>query len=226
MKKLILLITSILLTSGLLICEQSISLKIGLFKPNQDSDLWEQNRRELIFDKNDMLGSNFAIEFERVLGRGFSLSIEGSHYSREHYTQFREFVFEDGEPIFHNISLEITSLEVGFKIYPMGQRRLFCPFVGAAFGIYYWQYIQWGDFLEENGDDINIFEDENAQTSTYTPGFNLNGGFVYRFNRRIGISFSAKYLLIKGQLSSFFQGFDKFDLGGFIFSVGLNIFFR
>jgi hypothetical protein len=226
MKRSIVLITAIFVISGLLFGEQSINLKLGLFTPSQDSDLWEQNRRELIFDKNDMQATYFALEFERYLNRGFSLSIEGAHYRKEHYTQFRDFVFENGDPIFHNISLEITSLEVGFKVYPMGHRRVFCPFLGAAFGIYYWHYVQWGDFLEQEGDDIYIYEDENAQTETYTPGFNINGGFVYRFKRQIGISFSAKYLMVKGELSSFYQGFERFDLGGLVFSIGLNIYFR
>lgn len=224
MKKLSIFILSLLISSFILLGDQSVNLKIGLLNLTQNSDLWEQNRDELVFNKKDMLNLQVGIEYEKYFNQKFSFSLEAGYYEKKHYTQFRDWEYEDGNPIFHNISLEITYLEADFKIYPVGHRKAFYPYLGGGIGIYYWKYVEWGDFIDEI--DEVIFEDENAQTSTYTPGFNLKGGFVLRFKGNIGFCFEAKYQFLKGELSSFFEGFEKFDLNGISFSFGFNVFFK
>jgi len=223
MKKFAFIFIITLLLSGLLICDQSFNIKIGLFHPSQDSDLWAQNRDELIFNKADMLNIQIALEYEKFINKLISIAIEGGYYDKEYYTQFQDWEFTDGSPILHNIGLEIAYLEVDLKFYILGHKDVFNPYIGGGVGVYYWNYIQWGDFIDEI--EGTVLEDQNAQTSTYTPGANLKGGFVLKVNRRIGLSFEAKYQYLKGELSSFFEGFDKFDLSGLNYRVGLSFMF-
>jgi hypothetical protein len=100
---------------------------------------------------------------------------------------------------------------------------LFNPYFGVGIGIYAWKYYQGGefvDFLEEV-----VYEGE-AYTSSISPGFNARVGFVYRFKRNMGISFETRYVYLKGNLSSLFEGFEKLDLSNVTFTMGVNFFLR
>jgi hypothetical protein len=225
MKKLMfvsILLAAIVMSGSTSLMADSLNLKVGLFYPQMDSELWQQNMQDLALQKQDMQAAYYAMEYEFFFDRNFSLAFEGGYYKKEHFSQYRDFEYDDGSPIFQNLSLEIASLEAGFKFYPLSHRARFCPFIGAGAGIYYWKYEQWGDFI--NFDDMTVTKDRYAKTNAYTPGFNAKGGFVFRFSRSFGISMEARYQFLKGSLSSFFEGFNKLDMNGFSYSIGLNFF--
>ena len=218
---------SILIMNGLVLNGQSLNLKIGLFHPSLNSDLWEVNMENLAFEKQDMLSEYYGIEYEHFFGSQISFSLEGGYYKKELYSMYKDFEYDDGSPIYQNLALKITSIEADFKFYPVSHRRKFYPFLGAGIGMYYWKYEQWGDFLIFDGNEVvDVLEGEYLETSTYTAGFNAKGGFVFRFNRQWGISFETRYVHLKGDLSAFFQDFEKLDLGGFTFNLGVNFFLR
>jgi hypothetical protein len=95
--------------------------------------------------------------------------------------------------------------------------------VGGGVGVYFWKYEQWGDFIDFELGVVD--EDVYAETSTNTVGFNAKGGIVIQVSRNIGVAFETKYQYLKGQLSSFFEGWEKLDMSGLIFTLGLNFLF-
>lgn len=202
---------------------KSFNLKLGAFYPAMDSDLWTDNLENLAFDKQDMMGAYLGAELEMDMGRYFTLALEGGYYSQELFSTYRDYEHEDGSPIDQNLSLHIASLEADFKLYPMGYRNIFNPYIGGGVGIYAWKYLQGGEFI--NFEEGTIYEGE-AYTRTITPGFNAKIGFVYRFQRSMGISFEARYTFLKGELSDLFEGFNRLDLSGVTFIMGVNFFFR
>lgn len=203
---------------------QSINLKVGGFYPALESDLWAQDLSDLAFEKQDLLGVYWGAELEMEMGRYFTGSFETGYYEQDIRTVYRDWEYEDGSPINQDISLRITSVEAGFKLYPMGYRNVFNPYIGAGVGAYFWKYYQGGEFIDF--DDGSIYEGE-AYTTTVTPGFNARAGFVYRFKRTMGIQFEAKYTYLKGQLSGLFDpSFEKLDLSGVTFTMGVNFFLR
>ncbi|MCP5047998.1 MAG: porin family protein [bacterium] len=226
MKKLSLLTMVFFMISGLAMNThaQSLNFKIGLFQPSLQSDLWEINMENLAFEKQDLQGRYFGVEYEHFLGKNLSIALEGGYYSKEHYSLYRDFEYDDGSSIFQNMALEIFVMEVDFKFYPMGHRTRFFPYFGAGGGVYRWKYEQWGDFIDF--EDNTVMEDEYLESSAYTPGFNAKAGFVLRPSRQLGISVEARYQSVKGELSSFFEGFEKLDLSGFTVTAGIHIFVR
>ena len=200
---------------------QSLSFKIGLFMPEMQSDLWEINMENLVFDKQDMHGQYYGLEYEHFLGRTLSFTIEGSYYDKAHYSFYR---FDDGSPIYQNVALNFWAMEAGIKLYPLGHRMRFSPYIGGGGGIYRWKYEQWGDFIDFENEVI--LEDQYLEASKYTPGFNAKAGFVFRPTRNLGLLLEGRYQFLKGDLSSFFEGFEKLDISGFSISVGFTIYFR
>lgn len=223
MKKVTFVILTILMVGFLTLNGQSLNFKIGAFYPSMESDLWDVNLENLAFDKSDMLGTYLGAELEFFMGRYFSFALEGGYYHQDVFTEYKEFEHEDGTPIYHDLSLKIASMEADLKIYPLGHRRLFNPFIGGGIGLYTWKYIQGGEFIDF--EEMTVFEGE-AHTKTTTIGFNAKGGFVYRFRRSMGISFEARYVYLKGQQSSLFEGFNKLDLSGLTLNIGVQLFLR
>lgn len=222
MKRTIILLLVLALGSGILLA-QSINLKIGLFKPSLRSDLWQDNMYNLAFNKTDMLNAYYGAEYEFFLDRYTSFSLETGSYSRDVYTQYRDYTYEDGGPILQNISLRIIPIEANIKLYPFGRRAVFFPFFGFGAGLYAWTYQQYGDFV--------IFPDAYieegfAETRTFSIGFSGRAGLVYRFLPRMALAIEGKYQYLRGRLSGYFEGFELLDLGGITATVGIHIYFR
>jgi len=223
MKKVALVILSLLIVGFSSLNGQSLNLKIGAFYPIMKSDLWDLNRENLAFGDADMIGVYWGAEFEIFMGRQFSLALEAGHYKRDVFTVYKDVVYEDGTPIHQDFSLRITTIEADFKLYPLGHRKLFNPYIGFGIGLYAWKYYQGGEFVDF--EEEIVYEGE-AYTNTITPGFNAKLGFVYRYRRSFGISFEARYIYLKGQLSELFEGFGKLDLSSITLNIGVHLFLR
>lgn len=201
---------------------QAVNLRLGLFIPTMDSDLWEINMENLALIKQDMQNVYYEAEYELFFNPILSLTFAAGHYEQEHFSQYTGYEYDDGSPIYQNLALSVTSLELNLKVYPAGHRRAFSPYVGGGIGLNSWHYEQWGDFI--NFDDMTVSEGY-ADTKTYTLGFNARAGFIIKVRRNIGISFETRYLYLKGQLSSLFEDFEKLDMSGLTYSLGMNLFF-
>ena len=210
------------LGSGILI-SQSINLKIGLFLPSLQSDLWQDNMRNLAFNKADLLNAYYSAEYEVFLNRYTSFSLEIGSYKKDVYLQYKDYTYQDDSPIFQNISLRISPIEANIKIYPLGHRNLVSPYFGAGAGLYAWTYQQWGDFINFEDDSIN---DGFAETKTFSFGFNGRAGLVLHIYPGMALAVEGKYQFLRGQLSGYFEGFDLLDLGGITASIGVNIYLR
>jgi hypothetical protein len=202
---------------------QSVNLKIGLFVPRMESDLWETNIKNLTFDKADMVNVYYAGEYEVFLNRHSSFSIEVGSFTKNIYAEYRDYTYEDGSPIFQNISLRLTPIEANLKYYPLGHRHSVYPFIGAGAAVCSWIYQQWGDFINFQDDSIN---EGFAETRRFGFGFNGRLGLVFRFQSRLALALEGKYSYLKGHLSEYFEGFNSLDLGGFTVNASINIYFR
>lgn len=222
MKRMVILMAIFGLGSGILI-SQSMNLKIGLFAPRMQSELWDTNLENLALSRSDMMSVYYGAEYEMYLSRYASFSLEIGSYNRTVYSQYRDYTFQNGDPIFQDVTLRLTPMEVNFKVYPLGHRNRVFPFFGAGVGVYAWTYQQSGDFINfEDGSINNGF----AETKTFSIGFNGRLGLVFRFYSRLALALEGKYQYLKGRLSGYFQDFDLLDLGGFTANLSLNIYFR
>jgi hypothetical protein len=210
------------LMSGIL-CSQSIHLKIGLFVPRLQSDLWEISQENLTFERSDMVNVVYGGEYEFYLNRNFSLAAEVSSYAKTVYAQYRDYEFEDGTPIFQNITLRLVPVEAGLKFYPMGHRNRINLFIGAGAGVYAWTYQQSGYFINFQNDSIS---EGFAETRRFAFGLNSRIGLAFRFQQRLGFSLEGKYQYLRGKLSRNFEGFDPLDMSGFLVNAGVTLYFN
>ncbi len=222
MKRLAICLAILGLSSGFLF-SQSLNMKIGLFVPSMNSDLWQINLDNLTFSKSDMINVYYAGEYEVFLSRYTSFSLEIGSYIKSVQAQYKDYEFDDGSPIFQNIQLRLTPVEANIKLYPMGRRYRIFPFIGAGVGVYAWTYQQWGDFINFEDNSVN---EGFAETRRFAFGLNGRLGLVFRFHPRLAFALEGKYHYLKGHLNEFFQGFNSLDLGGFTANASINIYFR
>ena len=222
MKHMVVLLAILGMGAGIL-SSQSVNLKMGLFIPRMDSDLWQINMENLVLNRADMVNAYYAGEYEFSLNRHTNFSVEIGSYTRDVYSEYRDYTYANGSAIKQNISLRITPIEANLKYYPMGSRYRLYPFIGAGVGVYAWTLQQWGDFV--NFED-NTISQGFAESKRFSFGFNGRFGLVFRFQQRLALGLEGKYQYLKGHLSEYFQGFESLDLGGFTANVSINVYFR
>ena len=137
----------------------------------------------------------------------------------------------------HQLRVSITPVQLTLKIAPFGRRGRLIPYVGAGIGAYFWSVNLQGDLIDFNdeyvyesstGYDLPVYpvyavdarEGENFGKVTF--GYHVLGGIMLPVGRGLTLDIGAKYNVAKGRMTEAFEGFDRFDLGGFQFSVGMN----
>jgi len=147
-------------------------------------------------------------------------------------SEYRHFNGSDGLPI--NQTTDLTqsnvSLSIRVDLTSTGQSisrlawipRRFVPFVGAGGGFSYYDFKQYGEFVDYV--DHSIFR--NAFDSTgWTPSGHVLAGADIAVWRKLYLTFEARYLWAHADLDTDFQGFHGIDLNGIRWSSGVNVVF-
>lgn len=215
------LITAIIVFAAVLPAQQ-INVKFGYIMPFQSSDLWEDNLNNLAYEKTDFNSLNFSIEYQHRFQRNLSFYIEGVRYKKTVNSEYREYEYDDGSPIYQSMHLDMTSLEMGIQLNLLAPRSGFSPYIGAGVGFYFWKYEQYGDFIDFSEFDVyEGFADQEAVAL----GFHVKGGLSMRINRSFGLLLEAKAHIAQGDLGEYFEGFEPFDLGALSLSAGFQFYF-
>ena len=195
--------------------QQSISVQFGGFFPTGEGsrvqgDVLDINREYLLFDFGDFNGFQIGADWSAALGEFLEAGAGFGYYQSTVPTVYAEYINEDGSEIRQDLKLRIMPLTAVVKILPLGAKRAFQPYVGGGLGVYFWRYVETGEFL---ADDDTIFADTFEQSGTSV-------GPVVVFGARGRVSGSAligvegRYQWGSGNLNEDFLG-DKIDLGGF-----------
>jgi hypothetical protein len=208
--------------------EKYITIKGGYYMLAGKSDLWEYNEELLTLSVEDFNNFNGALELGFPVDKRFDISVEFGFYKDTAYTEYREFVDEWGDSIVQQISLRIVPIMFNGKFYPIAKTtrkelrgrteyRGVAPYVGAGLGLYIWRYEELGDYIDFY--DGSIYTTQFLSNGTDL-GVNLRGGVEIALGSSVAFMAEFSHHIIKGELSEDFVGFEKFDLGGNLFSFG------
>lgn len=149
----------------------------------------------------------------------------------------------------HTFNISITPLQISLKLAPLGRKGKIIPYVGGGAGFYLWSLRLQGDLIDFDtslgqwyyneltgeihlnnynpDEDIEIFPTYFADArddNKFSIGYHAFGGIMIPVARRTTLELEFKYNSIRVNLDNF-QGFERFDLGGYQASVGLNYWF-
>lgn len=206
-----------------------IGFRIGKFFPRANSDLFDMIMDELTLEKNDFRAWDIGIDSGFAFNERVDIVFTGEYAKRTKYSEFREWVDEQGLPITQETYYSQFPVTGGVKVLlvPRGRQvgryawlpSRFVPYVGAGAGVLYYQFEQSGDFVDYL--TLEIFSADLKSSGWTVTGY-LGGGVDINITKRIYLTADLRYSLASPDLDQDFVGFDPLDLDGWRASVGLQ----
>jgi len=246
MRKMLVLLTAILLLVPGLVFSDIVTFKVGYFFPRADSDLWLEEFENMSFTKSNFQDSNFGFGYEYFFTRELSLVLNVEGYSKNKVGFYKDysaitatdgydyaFFDEPGNAVMHTFSVSITPIQFSIKLSPLGRKGKIIPYVGGGAGIYLWSVRLYGDVIDFNAPEeftdgtigYPVFMADAREDNKFKMGYHAFGGVMIPVANRISFEAEFKYQSLTAELVDAFEGFQPFDLSGFQFSLGLNYWF-
>ena len=198
--------------------------------------LWDFTKQHLTLDNRDFAGSHTMVEVGIRGSERIDLVVALGHSPISVLSEFREFEGGEGLPITQTTDFTTTPLTAGIKAYlkPRGRTigshlwvpRTFNPFVGIAGGMVWYEFEQYGEFVDY--ETYEIFQ-EDFRSKERAPTMHLFTGMDISISRRLMLTGEARYGFAKGPFEvhhngySDFLGFPKLDLSGLKLSIGAGV---
>ncbi|MBU1185273.1 MAG: outer membrane beta-barrel protein [Acidobacteria bacterium] len=250
MKKLFILLAALMIMVPQVVQADLVSFRVGYYIPRAESDLWATEFENMDFIKSDFQASVFSFAYEHFFTNEFSLVIGVEGYTKQKLGSYRDFISEEisgevwafdygqGFPISHVLSVSSTPVQASLKIMPLGRRGKFLPYLGGGVGIYLWSVRLQGEMIDFSDAEIfydpgidedvigcYVYQTDAREENKIALGYHGFAGVMVPIGNRISIDAQFKYMLVKGNLSDAFQGFEPFDLTGYQIVIGINYWF-
>ncbi len=211
-----------------------IGFRSGWLFSSANSDLFTFVQDHLTVDRKDFNAPALGVDVEMAMAPRLS-AIGGFDYARTSKdSEYRDFVDNQRLPITQTTRLTEWNLagSVKFAITPRGREvssRAFIPaavtpYVGAGGGLLHYEFLQFGDFIDVDTTNMDVFTDT-FRSSGWTPSAHLFGGVDVRVYKRLYLSGEGRYLWSSGTPDSDFIDFAPIDLAGFKVTAGIHYMF-
>jgi hypothetical protein len=210
-----------------------IGFRSGWVFASANSDLFDFVQRTLTVDRKDFNAPAIGVDVEIAMTPRTSI-VTGFEFSQaSKNSEYRDFVDNQRLPIQQTSRLRELNLSGSFKfaLTPRGReisRRAWIPstvtpYVGAGGGLLRYEFLQFGDFIDVNTVNLEIFPDT-LRSNGWTPSAHVFGGVDVRVWRRMYVSGEARYLWSDATPDLDFN-FDSIDLAGLKTTVGIHYMF-
>src|SRR5687768_4071573 len=177
-----------------------IGVRSGWVFASANSDLFTFVQRHLTVDRKDFNAPAIGFDVEVAMAPRIS-AIAGFDFARtSKNSEYRDFVDNQRLPITQTTRLTETNISGGLKfaVTPRGREvssrawipAAVTPYVGAGAGILKYEFLQFGDFIDVNTVNREIFTDT-LRSSGWTPSTHVFGGVDVRVYKRLYLSGEA-----------------------------------
>lgn len=209
---------------------QAFQARFGWFFPSGGGDLWDENETVFTQSASDFDSFRFGMTYVGSLTNHFEIGLNLDFYDRTVFSSYRDFVDENGFPINHDTKLNTAPLTVDFRLLLGGRyrqrpqgRSVIQPvfYLGGGAGINFWEYEEWGDFLDFEFDPPQIFsahfaDDGEALTVHVLAGVELP------VSPRFNVVFEARHSWSDDSLGGPLAGLGTIELGGTSAFIGMS----
>ncbi len=210
-----------------------VGFRSGWVFARAESDLQSFIQRTLTVDRRDFDAPAIGMDMEFWVTPRTSI-VGGFDWSQaSKLSEYRDFVDNQRLPITQSTRLREFNLSgsVKFAITPHGReisRRAWIPaavtpYVGAGAGLMRYELLQYGDFIDVNTVNMEIFP-ETLRSDGWRPTAQVFGGVDIKVAKRMYLSGEARYLWSNATPDSDFD-FDSIDLTGLKATVGIHYMF-
>jgi opacity protein-like surface antigen len=205
-----------------------LDLRIGGFFPRGEETLFQDVRELYLVDKSDFYGVYGGVEFNSVVTRNLELGVSFDAFGSGEDTSYRDYVRPDGREIQQTLKLRMYPLGVTLRVLPTRKSATFVPFVGGGVDAVFYDYEEYGDFIDFFDPDLPVVPDAFEADGTAF-GFHAVAGFRYYVNRDFAVVAEGRYQWAEDDMGDDFAPnpesglVNRIDLSGPSFTVGLHI---
>jgi len=198
---------------------QSIELKFGGFAPTFESELWDDNLATFQIEPDDFSGFVAGAAVGLPLSDHLELVVAVDTSSTTVLSSYRDFVWDDGGEILQDLTLRVTPLTGGVRLYPLGQRARVRPFLTGGGAAYLYEYREEGEFVDFETFDIysDTFIDRGAAY-----GWFFGGGVSIAWTDAVFVVGEYRRHWASGRHGVDFEGFGGFELTSQQVSAGVG----
>lgn len=202
--------------------ENSVRVRVGLFEPRADSPYFDEKFRDFTGSKSDLQDATVGIEYVRELMPMLDLMVGGTFYEAAHDQAYRDFEDSRDRPIFHTLSLEQTSFDLGVRLKLAPPNAPVTPYIGGGGSFVSWKLREDGDFIDFSPPPPQIFS-AILEAEGDALGYFLVAGVEVPLGNSWAIFAEGRYHDAEDDLGDDFEGFGKLDLAGTEFSAGASL---
>ncbi|MCP4203215.1 MAG: outer membrane beta-barrel protein [bacterium] len=201
--------------------EPSFRIQLGEFEPDGNSSYWDDSAFDFDRDASDFEDATLGLSYIRPLGPKLALQISGFFYEAAEDLAYRRFEDQAGNDILHTTEVELAAVTAGLIYKFTGPDAALVPYVGAGGGLYAWSLTEFGDFIDFDDPDLEIFdaffEDEDEELGVY-----FTAGLEVPLADTWALFAEARWDSAEADLAGDFQGLGEMDLSGRSYSAGIS----
>ena len=220
---------------------QGLDLRVGAFLPRQrdcgvpssvpaEYTLFQDVCELYTVGKGAFDGWYGGGEYNHVIGSYLEAAVHFDYHSKTVDSFYRDYERPPslgGGNIYQTVYLRTEPLGLSLRFIPTSKRVKFAPFVGGGIDAVFYQYEEFGDFIDFFDPDLAIHSDHFIGEGTAF-GVHALGGFRYYVNRDIAIVGEAKYMWAKDDMDDDFSPnaaglVNRIDLSGWTFTGGVHL---
>ena len=200
-----------------------LELRIGGMMPRAKSILFDDSVALYQVEKDDFAGAFGGIEFAKNLSANLELGLSIDGYGKEIPTSYRDFTRPSGREIEQTLRLAIVPASAIVRLLPSGRYRKLTPYVGAGVSAIFWQYEEFGDFIDFDRSGQPVVSDSFKSKGT-TTGFVLNAGLRYSINEDFQVTADFRNFSGKQKMGGDFAP-NEIDVSGAALTLGFRLTF-
>lgn len=208
----------------------TITLHGGLARPNEGSDIFSFVRNQLTLNRGDFTGGSYGADISFVVAPRWAVQVGFATSGQTVPTNYRDYVDNARAEITQSSTLRRTPLSAGVRYYltPTGRSlgslawvpSRMTAYASAGVGITWYRFKQWGDFVDYQ--TMDVFP-ATLNSSGNTASQYAALGAEYTLSPSFALNVETRYDHARGTPGASFSGFDKIDLSGMAFSMGLSV---
>jgi opacity protein-like surface antigen len=214
-----------------------VGFRSGWLFARADSELFRFVQRELTVDRRDFDSPAIGVDVEFAVTPRASV-VGGFEFSQgTKDSEYRNFLDNQRLPITQTSRLRELNFSGGvkFALTPHGREissrawipAAVTPYVGAGAGFMRYEFLQFGDFIDVDTANLEVFTDT-FRSDGWRPSAHVFGGVDVRVWRRMYLSGEARYHWSRATATEAdFQNddIDEIDLAGLKATVGIHYMF-
>jgi len=177
--------------------------------------------------KSEFNGLYGGIEYNQVLTNNVELGISFDGYSQTVDTSYRDYERPGGGEIFQSLKFNMLPLGLSVRFVPTNKKARIVPFVGGGVDAIFYQYEEYGDFIDFADPELTIYPDAFVADGTAF-GVHALGGLRVYLNRDIAIVGEGRYQWATDEMDDDFSPnepglVNTIDLSGWTATLGVHI---